>query len=210
MPVTLLGSASVLDRQSGRRSDAAYLARLAAAPEARFLLLAASTPLIRPSPLDLWFSGADLAQAHVHATGGAFLGVTPGTAYGHFACALSADETSRLAKQHKLELTGDFRAIASAGLLPASGIAPGQSGEAIFTRHGRAGPSIARIGTRRPPRYASRFRYTRLNNRIWMAGRCAAPLRGDSRRLRAAAAMTGIRARETLFARLPWASHLLD
>ena len=138
MSVTLLASASVLDRQSGRRGNVAYLSALEKSPQACFLLLAASTPLVRSAPLGLWFSKAGLIQAQIKTTGSVFLGVTPGTGHGHFAVALSIEEAARLAEQHTLEPTGDFRAIASAGLLPASDVALAGLARSLFAWHDSA------------------------------------------------------------------------
>src|SRR5690606_24213150 len=42
-----LGASTLLDRQTHKRSDAAYLEALLAAPEARFLVLADQKPVIR-------------------------------------------------------------------------------------------------------------------------------------------------------------------
>jgi NAD+ diphosphatase len=89
-----LGTASLLDRQSHKRTDAAYLEKLAAAPVARFLVLADTKPVIRSNEARTeasirWFTRKDLETLGLPVADAYFLGVEGASGGGRFAIAVS-------------------------------------------------------------------------------------------------------------------------
>jgi NAD+ diphosphatase len=77
-----LAATTLLDRQSSKRGDEAYLAGLKARDDARFLLLADFKPIInsneaRTEASIRWFSGAELAPLELPTDDAMFLGVEP-------------------------------------------------------------------------------------------------------------------------------------
>jgi NAD+ diphosphatase len=89
-----LGASTVLDRQSHKRSDAAYLEQLRAAPQARFLVLADHKPVIRSNPdrteaAIRWLSGEQLQDLGLPTADAVFLGVDRATGGGCFAVAVT-------------------------------------------------------------------------------------------------------------------------
>jgi NAD+ diphosphatase len=136
MTVTLLGAAALLDRQSGRRSDSAYLAHLAASPKARFMLVSGLEPVVRagpgdgPSPTSVWFSQADLDRAGIGSANAIFLGVGDG-ATPHFAVLVDTAALTGL----QTEPLSDLRKLASTGALAASDIALAGLARSLFAWH---------------------------------------------------------------------------
>jgi NAD+ diphosphatase len=89
-----LGSSTLLDRQSHKRSDAAYIEQLRAAPQARFLVLADYKPVIRSNPdrteaAMRWFSREQLQDLGLPTAEALFLGVDRSTGGGRFAVSVS-------------------------------------------------------------------------------------------------------------------------
>jgi NAD+ diphosphatase len=87
-----LGATTLLDRQSHKRSDAAYLERLRAAPQAKFLVLADQKPVIRSNAERTeaairWFSREQLQSLGLPTADALFLGVDRATGAGCFAVA---------------------------------------------------------------------------------------------------------------------------
>jgi NAD+ diphosphatase len=135
MTVTLLGSASLLDRQSGRRGDAAYLCALAADPAARFLIMAGHTPLIAADPSGLWFSAAAIQRAAIGDAEPLFLGILPSSQAGYFALSACEASAAKLASHTDLHAPTDIRTIASSGSLPAGDVALAGLARSLFAWH---------------------------------------------------------------------------
>lgn len=122
MTPTLRTTAS-LDRQSGRRSDTAYLTALSARPDARFLVLADQKPVIRSNAERTetairWLSRADLERADMPLDDPFFLGVERDSGAGRFALAYSEHRTrhSPLALE-LLRPIVDLRSLAMQGTM---------------------------------------------------------------------------------------------
>lgn len=118
-----LGTTSVLDRQSTRRPDAAYLKDLAEREDARFLILADQKPVIRSNAERTeahirWLSRADLERAAMPLEDPFFLGVDRKTGAGHFAFAYTEHRTrhSPLALE-LLRPIVDLRTLAMQGVM---------------------------------------------------------------------------------------------
>lgn len=135
MTVTLLGAAGALDRQSGRRGDGAYLAELAASPQARFMLMSGLEPVVRdgPSPISVWFSNAELNRAGVGSQDAIFLGVGDGDTP-HFA--VQADTANHPGLQ--TAPPSDLRKLASTGALSASDVALAGLARSLLAWHATA------------------------------------------------------------------------
>lgn len=89
-----LGSTTLLDRMSGQRRDAALLERLAAAPEARYLVLADTKPVINSNAEKTaasirWFAREQLERFGLPVADALFLGVERGSGGGRFAIAVT-------------------------------------------------------------------------------------------------------------------------
>src|SRR5690606_18283098 len=89
-----LGASTLLDRQTHKRSDAAYLEALLAAPEARFLVLADQKPVIRSNPERTegsirWFTREEMQRVGLPVTDSLFLGVDRASGGGRFAIAVT-------------------------------------------------------------------------------------------------------------------------
>jgi NAD+ diphosphatase len=89
-----LGATTLLDTQSGRRGDAAYLERLRAAPQALFLVLADQKPVIRSNAERTeaairWFTREDMQRFGLAVSEALFLGVDRGSGGGRFAIAVT-------------------------------------------------------------------------------------------------------------------------
>lgn len=119
-----LGAATLLDRQSDKRSDAAYLDKLLAAEEARFLVLADQKPVIesneeRTKGSIRWFTRADLERLGMPIGDALFLGTEPKSGAGRFAIAVT-EHRARNAPGG-LEIMRpivDLRSLAMQGVLP--------------------------------------------------------------------------------------------
>jgi NAD+ diphosphatase len=119
-----LGAATLLDRQSHKRSDAAYLESLMAAPDARFLVLADQKPVIRSNADRTegsirWFTREDLERLGLPAGESLFLGVERSSGAGRFALAVT-EHRARNAPGG-LEIMRpivDLRTLAMQGVLP--------------------------------------------------------------------------------------------
>ena len=119
-----LGASTLLDRQSPKRSDAAYLERLAQSPEARFLVLADQKPVIQSNAERTqgnirWFTRADLEQLGLPLSDALFLGVMPGTESARFAIAVT-EHRARNAPGglEVMRPIVDLRSLAMQGVLP--------------------------------------------------------------------------------------------
>src|SRR5690554_4741453 len=89
-----LGASTLLDRQSGKRADSAYLEALLSAPEARFLVLADQKPVINSNPERTegsirWFTREEMQRVGLPVTDSLFLGVEPSSGGGRFAIAVT-------------------------------------------------------------------------------------------------------------------------
>ena len=85
-----LAATTLLDRQSGKRTDEAYLTKLKESPEALFLMLADAKPVItsneaRDQTGIRWFTGAELKAIQLPLDEAMFLGVDRTTGAGRFA-----------------------------------------------------------------------------------------------------------------------------
>jgi len=119
-----LGAATLLERQSDRRADAAYLEGLLAAPGARFLVLADQKPVIRSNPERTeghirWFTRDELQRVGLPVADSLFLGVDPPTGGGRFAVAVT-EHRARNAPGglEMMRPIVDLRSLAMQGVLP--------------------------------------------------------------------------------------------
>lgn len=119
-----LGASTLLDRQSHKRADEAYLNGLMSAPNARFLVLADQKPVIQSNPERTkgairWFTRADLERLGLPVQDSLFLGVDRKTGAGHFVVAVT-EHRARNAPGG-LEIMRpivDLRSLAMQGVLP--------------------------------------------------------------------------------------------
>lgn len=89
-----LGATALLDHQSHKRTDAAYLEQLRAAPQAKFLVLADQKPVVssnaeRSEAAIRWFSREQLLSLGLPMAEAVFLGVDRATGSGCFAVAVT-------------------------------------------------------------------------------------------------------------------------
>ncbi|MGF1649232.1 MAG: NAD(+) diphosphatase [Hyphomicrobiaceae bacterium] len=117
-------AATLLDRQSDRRSDAAYLDALLAAPEARFMILADYKPVIRANDARTeaaarWFSRAEMTSFGFPLENALFLGCDRETGAGRFAIALSEHRVRNApGALEVLRPIVDLRSLAMQGIAP--------------------------------------------------------------------------------------------
>jgi NAD+ diphosphatase len=119
-----LGASTLLDRQSHKRADEAYLNALMSAPNARFLVLADQKPVIKSNPERTkgtirWFTRADLERLGLPVQESLFLGVDRKSGAGHFVVAVT-EHRARNAPGG-LEIMRpivDLRSLAMQGVLP--------------------------------------------------------------------------------------------
>lgn len=119
-----LGAATLLERQSHKRTDTAYLEALQAAPEALFLVLADQKPVIRSNPERTagsirWFTREELQRLGLPVTDSLFLGIDPPTGGGRFALAVT-EHRARNAPGglEVMRPIVDLRSLAMQGVLP--------------------------------------------------------------------------------------------
>lgn len=119
-----LGASTLLDRQSGKRADAAYLEALLSAPEARFLVLADQKPVIISNPERTegsirWFTREEMQRVGLPVTDALFLGVEPSSGGGRFAIAVT-EHRARNAPGglEMMRPIVDLRSLAMQGVLP--------------------------------------------------------------------------------------------
>jgi len=125
-----LGASAVLDRQSVKRSDEAYLEGLMSASEARFLVLAGGKPVIQPSEDGIdgaqtregtirWFTREDIQSLALPISEAYFLGVHPSDNGGRFAIAVSEHRARNApGAGHAMRPIVDLRSLAMQGALP--------------------------------------------------------------------------------------------
>ena len=119
-----LGAATLLERQSDRRADAAYLEGLLAAPGARFLVLADQKPVIRSNPERTeghirWFTRDELQRVGLPVADSLFLGVDPPTGGGRFAVAVTEHRARNAPGGFEMmRPIVDLRSLAMQGVLP--------------------------------------------------------------------------------------------
>jgi NAD+ diphosphatase len=119
-----LGSASLLDRQSHKRSDPAYIEGLLARPDARILVLADQKPVIRSNrerseAQVRWFARQELQRLGLPVGEALFLGVDRGTGGGYFAIAVT-EHRARNAPGglETMRPIVDLRSLAMQGIMP--------------------------------------------------------------------------------------------
>ena len=125
-----IGAADVLDRQSQKRGDEAYLEGLMNAPEARFLVLAGGKPVIAPSDEGIasenrqggvirWFSRDEVQSLGLPVADAYFLGVQRSDGGARFAISVSEHRArnSPTAAQVMRPIV-DLRSLAMQGALP--------------------------------------------------------------------------------------------
>jgi NAD+ diphosphatase len=139
MTITLLGSTAPLDRQSGKRSDPAYIHEQSRNPASRWLLMAAHGPVVHRANVmvqsTLWFSRPDLTASSIDLTPTLFLGLDPSSSAPCFAHTVTAQQVENLARSHALEPHSDVRTLASTGALPASEIGAASIARSVLTWH---------------------------------------------------------------------------
>src|SRR5690606_10601018 len=120
----ILGASTLLDRQTRKRSDAAYIEALLAAPEARFLVLADQKPVIRSNPERTegsirWFTREEMQRVGLPVTDSLFLGVDRASGGGRFAIAVT-EHRARNAPGglEMMRPIVDLRSLAMQGVLP--------------------------------------------------------------------------------------------
>ena len=119
-----LGASTLLDRQSLKRSDQAYLDALIAHSDARFLVLADFKPVIRSNEQRTegsirWFTRSQLQALGLPVADALFLGVDKQTGAGHFAVAVT-EHRARNAPggPEQMRPIVDLRTLAMQGVLP--------------------------------------------------------------------------------------------
>lgn len=119
-----LGACTLLDRQSQKRADAAYLEGLRAAPDTRFLVLADQKAVILSNPERTkgtirWFRREEMQRVGLPVAESLFLGTVPGTGEGRFAIAVS-EHRARNAPGglEMMRPIVDLRTLAMQGVLP--------------------------------------------------------------------------------------------
>jgi NAD+ diphosphatase len=139
MTITLLGSTAPFDRQSGRRTDQAYIAQQSNDPASRWLLMADHGPLVHrvnaTAEPTLWFSRSNLTYGSIDPTPTLFLGLDPAISAPCFARAVTTDQIEHLARFQALEPQSDVRTLASTGTLPAHEIASASIARSVLTWH---------------------------------------------------------------------------
>jgi NAD+ diphosphatase len=113
-----------IDRQSGRRSDGAFLRALHGAPGVRFLVIGGSRAAIVSSEdrrrADVrWFTAGELADLKVSTANALFLGTDTAAMAGRFAVVLSDDEAEQLAEP--LAPLVDIRSLITQGVIGQDG-----------------------------------------------------------------------------------------
>lgn len=122
MPATL-GSTRLLDRQSEKRADAAYLEALARTPASRILALVDEKPVVvssddRTRTSIRWFGDAQLAALSLDQLPLLFLGVDARDGGGRFAVTLTAEEAARSEDLRQATSPAvDLRSLATQGVL---------------------------------------------------------------------------------------------
>ena len=137
-PVSLLGAADGLDRQSGRRADVTYLAALLGASQTQFLLIHESSPVLRANSLAsgrIWFSGSELASCGMTPGLPVFLGAEHKTRAAHFAVRVSSAQIAALSQSTLLEAHAGFRTLASNGSLTPADTAQSGLARSLFAWH---------------------------------------------------------------------------
>jgi NAD+ diphosphatase len=120
-----LGTTTILDRQSGRRSDAAFLKDLLARADARFLVLADAKPVIRSNQTRTeasirWLSRPELDGVGLPVNDPLFLGTEPASGAGRFAVAVTEHLTRNLpGALDVLRPIVDLRTLAMQGVMNA-------------------------------------------------------------------------------------------
>lgn len=136
-----LGAALLLDRESQRRSDGGHLERLAAAAEARFLVLVDEKPVIasnadRTETTIRWFTPAELKSLGLDSLPTIFLGVDRQSRAGRFALALAAEEAARNSGlQDALSPAVDLRTLAMQGIMPPEEVSLVGEAKALIAWH---------------------------------------------------------------------------
>lgn len=121
--IPTLRSSTLLDRQSQKRSDAAYLAALVVEADARFIVLVDHKPVIVSNELrDVaalrWFTAAELERAGLERPEPMFLGVERDSGAGRFALAYSEHRVKASAPALALfRPTVDLRTLAMQGIM---------------------------------------------------------------------------------------------
>ena len=118
-----LHSSALLDRQSHKRADAAYLAALAERADARFLVLTDMKPVInsnaeRTRASLRWFTADEIAKAGLPVTDPLFLGIEPACSAGRFALSFSEHRVNASALALSLFRPAvDLRTLAMQGIV---------------------------------------------------------------------------------------------
>jgi NAD+ diphosphatase len=121
--IPTIGTTTSLDRQGLKRSDSAYLDRLIAQPDTRFLVLADQKPVIRSNEARTevairWLSAGDLAAADLPVHEPLFLGVERATGAGRFALAFTEHRTRQSPRAIELlRPIVDLRTLAMQGVM---------------------------------------------------------------------------------------------
>ncbi len=140
MPVSLLTAASRLDRRGPQRSQAAWLAGLAADAGSRIAILDGLDPVLSiasgPGQLPgLWFDMTAVEWGERTAEPLVFLGIDRTTCVGHFAARLKPGRREELAASFALEPPANLRSIASAGGLDADDVAAAALARSLLAWH---------------------------------------------------------------------------
>ena len=118
-----LGNTPQLDRQSQKRTDAAYLATCLRASTTRIVCLTSSNPVVqvgdRPDSIDArWFGYDELSNAGISTDGAVFLGIDRHDQAAVFALSIGSSDLRILAGNDGTQLEGiDLRALATQGLV---------------------------------------------------------------------------------------------
>ncbi len=121
--IPTLRSSSLLDRQSQKRADAAYLAALAERDDARFMLLVGHKPVIvsneaRTEAALRWLRAAELADAGLPLDAPFFLGVDRESGAGRFALTFTEHHLNSIPLALGLSRPAvDLRALAMQGVM---------------------------------------------------------------------------------------------
>jgi NAD+ diphosphatase len=167
--IPTLRSSTLLDRQSHKRSDAAYLEALGRRADARYIVLLDHKPVIvsneaRTEAALRWFTAAELAAAGVPLASPCFLGVDRATGAGRFALS-AADHRIRgqSAAARLLKPAVDLRSLAMQGIMSSEEVSLAGKAKALAHWHENA-RCCGRCGG------ATRIRDGGWRRRCWACG----------------------------------------
>lgn len=139
-----LHSSTRLDRQSEKRRDTAHIAALAANPEARFIVLTDTKPVIRSNAERTeaslrWFTSAEIAGTGLSLPEPMFLGVERDNGAGRFAISLTEHQIKASCSALAMFRPAvDLRSLAMQGIMPTDELSLASQAKALAHWHDNA------------------------------------------------------------------------